>query len=374
MYLRLSTLGILLLPCLPLTAQSAQDPAAELAELAKEKERLQREIGFVKGRVANAKDTLKNNLGRGVPAFRTIDAGKTTVAAPAQATPPVAPRPARLMADDERSNFTGDTMLVVNGHPIRQAQFDELMAYQATLPGDASAKAIHGMMAVSELVRIETMASSFTESEVEVQAAEALGEIESGKTMAEVAKARGTLRGAPENGQVEITRRSVHGLRIEQVAFSTPEGSRSRPFRHHGGIAILQVDGIERGATPELDKCKAHVVVVPYADPESLAKVESLLANGQVEIVARDKDVMQMLPAGFQDQDEVRKAAAASAAVTMETALAQLEAEIAKLKTSPNEDDKTLLQDLERRREAMKARMEKLRQATPAGEAPPKKD
>lgn len=349
--------------------KAPQDPAKEAADLQAEKLRLQKEIEFAKRRVGGIKDLLKNNLGRREQTYRAIDAGATVVAPPA--APPMAPRQARLMLDDERSNHPADVMLLVNGSPIRQGQFDQLMDYQNLLPGDDSAKMVRGQQAVADLIRIETMATAYSETEAEVKVAEAVSELQNGKKVADLVKTYATLRGAAEDGRIEVTRHSMHGVRLEQIAFTTPAGTASKPFRHHAGYVILHVDSVEKGATPELDKVVAHALQVSYDSPEGIAKMEGLLASGQVEIVTRDKQVMELLPPNFRDQDEVRAAARPNQLQMFEKMVAQIEEQMEKLRASDTADDKAMLANLEQRHQQMKERLEKLRAEAAANPATP---
>lgn len=366
------SVGIVLSACLPITAQGNQDPQKQLAELNAEKGRLQREIEFVKGRVANAKALLKTNTGRGMPAFRTLDAGKSAVAQ--AVAPPVAPRPARLMADDERANFTGDTMLVVNGSPIRQQLYDELMTYQETLPGDDAQKSVRSMMAIADLVRIETIATTFAESGAEAHLADAVSELDSGKSFEEVVKAHGTLRDTPADGRIQVMRRSPWGVRFEQVAFSTPVGKHSRPFRHHSGFVVIKPEEFVKGATPDVDKVVVRVLCVPYGEPEAITKAEGMLANGQVEIVVRDKEVLRMLPPGFQDPEEMRAAAEQQQLETLAQTVATAEAELQALRGSDKEEDKVRVREMERRLDVMRARLAQIRGESGKAPETPKED
>ncbi len=170
----------------------------------------------------------------------------------------------------------------------------------------------------------------------------------------------------------EALRAGVAGTRFEQVAFTTPAGAQSRPFAHHTGFVVLQVDALTKGATPELDKVKATVLCVPYADPEAIVKIENQLANAQIEIVVRDKDVMRMLPPGFQDQDELRTAALTNGTEAIEKALTDIEAELARLTQSPDEGARARAQQLTRRRDAMKARLEDMKKNPEASGEPRK--
>ncbi|MBL8750019.1 MAG: hypothetical protein JNK78_12720 [Planctomycetes bacterium] len=364
-------LAILLLTCTPIAAQAIEDPTKAIAELQKEKERLQREIDFVKGRVADSRQTLRN-LGHQSLSFRTIDAGRSAATPPT--TPPVARRPARLMQDDERQAYPHDTMVVVNGNPIRQGQFDELVSYQAGVGTDDAARAMHSMIALADLIRIENIVSSFAESEATVHIAEALSEMEGGRAIGELAKSLGTIRGAAEDGAVEITRHSPHGVKLERIAFTTPAGTRSKPFAHYTGLAVIQVDSAEKGSTPELDKVHAHVVVAPFAEGENLAKADSMLASGQVEIVVRDREVMRMLPAAFQDAEEVQAARTKNTAEDLAKAVAEMEKEIARIRESKNADEQARLEGLEKRLEKMRMRLETMqKEAQAEGGTPPEK-
>lgn len=368
------SLGLLALLCAPAVSQSlaAQnpDPAKELADLQKEKERLQQEISYAKERVAHSKDLLRG-LGKNKISWRAIDAGKT-MATSSPTAPPMARRPARLMADDEKASAARDTMLMVNGNAISQPAYDELMAYLGATPGDAQVQSMRSMMCLADLIRIEVMTNEFRENGSETRLAEALAEMEGGKGIGDVIKKYGTLRDVPADGKIEVTRNSVHGPRFEFVAFSTPAGARSRPFRHHTGFVVIQVDSVAKGATPELDKISAQVLCVPYAEAEAVLKTESQLANGQVDIVVRDKDVMRMLPPGFQDPDDLRATAAATGVQTMEKALAEIEDEIAKLSQSPDESARARAKDLTRRRDAMKSRLEGIKKMPEASGEPKK--
>lgn len=364
-------LAILLLTCTPVAAQAIEDPTKAIADLQKEKERLQREIDFVKGRVADSRQTLRK-LGHQSLSFRTIDAGKTTAAPPV--APPVARRPARLMQDDERQAYPHDTMVVVNGNPIRQGQFDELLTYQAGAATDEAARAMHSMIALADLIRIENIVSSFAESEATVHIAEALSELEGGRAIGELAKSLGTLRGAAEDGAVDITRHSPHGVKLERIAFNTPAGSRSKPFTHYTGLAVIQVDSTEKGTTPELDKVHAHVIVAPFTDADGITKADSMLASGQVEIVVRDREVMKMLPAAFQDAEEVQAARTKNTAEDLAKAVAEMEKEVARIRESKNPEEQARLEGLEKRLEKMRMRLDAMqKEANPEGGTPPEK-
>lgn len=270
-----------------------QKPADVISELTREKDRLQAEIEYAKNRAKNANAMLSQKLGRRGQSFKAIDAG-TSVAAPIAAP---ATKKARLMEAKEVESQPADVMLLVDNQPIKQAQFDELMAYLATSPvaGDDATRA---QRVLFDLVRTAAVVAAFPENGAAGQVGDLVGQMQSGKPIADLAKAVGTVQGAKEDGSVEITRNSYLGTKVEQVAFTAKAGEPSRPFATPQGLLILQVDSLEKGASPELDKVKAHALLVPWqADPAALQKAQVAAVQGQVDIVVRSQQVMDLLPA-----------------------------------------------------------------------------
>jgi len=100
-----------------------------------------------------------------------------------------------------------------------------------------------------------------------------------------------------------VTPYSPFGPRFEQVAFSTEIGKRSRPFRTPEGIALLVVDGEVKGERPELDRRNCTVVQVAYSkDAEAMTKAQTMINQGQIDILVRDEQAMAVVPAMFKPQ------------------------------------------------------------------------
>lgn len=378
MDLRLCSLLFVL--TLPLVAQvqdpPATTPADELTALQQEKERLLREIDYVKNRVSNAKDLLTKKFERRSLSVRAIDAGQWTLAAQ-PTTPQVAPRHARLMQSDELAIYGDDVMMLVSGTPISRTLFNQLVAHQ----GDQVPADVRGQMAVYELIRTEGTAAEFTESDVEGLLQEITTKLAAGKTVAELVPTYGTLPGAAEDGRIEVTRNSRFGPRLEQLAFSSEVGATTRPFRHHGGVVVLHKVGVEKGASPELDKVIAHALHVPYSnDPAQLQKAQVAISSAQIEIVVRDKATMMLLPMMFRDAEYRTPAGPAGDEATMQKmevlqkSLAVLQEEIERAQASDSEIDQGRVKMLETRRARLEEEIKQLSGRLEAGDDPDKSD
>jgi hypothetical protein len=185
-----------------------------------------------------------------------------------------------------------------------------------------------------------------------------VGQLDGGKTIADLAKTVGVLPGTDAaTGRVEIQRNSVFGPMVEAIAFSTPAGTRAQPFRCADGIVILKVETLEKGAQPELDKVIASALMVPYApEPDAVQKAQQAVSMGQVELVVRDDATLRMLPQMFRPQS------APPAAIpqprldgkSSQAALEQLQAEMQKLQGSADPADQARLKDLEARYQQLK--------------------
>ena len=308
-----------------------QTPEQELAELAKEKARLEREIKYVQDRAKSSKGMLANKLQSPAQTFRAIDAG---VNRPPAAAPTPQPRLARIGAGDELAGFPPDVMLIVNGRPINRSLFDAIMTHMK-VAGGAEPENMRAQRVLYDLVAIEVMSGAFAESEAEVGLGEVLSELDKGKTMQELAKKHGILQSDPD-GRVEVTRNSPLGPRLEYIAFETKPGTRAKPFRNARGIVLLQVDSFEKGATPDLDKVIGTAVQIPFSsDAATLARAQQNVNLAQMDIIVRDADVLAMLPQRWRQPDPATvPIPAANDASQLREVLVKIEAEIAKLATS----------------------------------------
>ncbi|MEZ6037493.1 MAG: hypothetical protein R3F29_08435 [Planctomycetota bacterium] len=293
-----------LLLAFSLPAQEAQDPEKqqgptpqqELESLQSEKLRLQKEIHYAQGRVADAKNLLRNKLNRPEHNFRAIDAGASAASQPL-AAPRQQRKAARIGTAEELGQQPEGTMLVVEGRGISQGFFDKVMDYMRE--HSAGDEAVKAQRVLFDMIRTEAMAAAFYESEGEAKFGDVLGQLQQGKSVAELAKETGSVNGADPEGRVEVTRNSPHGPFFEHIAFTTEPGTDAAPFRNAFGYVLMHVDSIEKGATPEQDKAICHVAQVGYADRAEVARAQLRVNTGQIEVIVRDQEVLDMLPALF---------------------------------------------------------------------------
>lgn len=343
----------------PPPAQDPDKPAPTPAEVAKqlqaERDRLAREIAYVQDRAKNAKALLADKLASKPQTFKTIDAGVNAASVPPMA--PTQPRAARVATAEELGNHANDTLLIVNGRAIPQKAFDDVVQYLAASPSSGD-EPMRAQRALFDLIRIEAVASAFEDNEAAERVGELLGQLDAGKTPAELAKAVGTVPGASPEGKIEVTRNSVFGPRFEQVAFTTEAGKRARPFRNANGLVILHIDSIEKGATPDLDKAIGTAIQVPYSpDQAALQKAHLAVNTGQVDVLARDQKTIDMLPEMFRramtpapGQDLIQQGTVELKPVDNTAAMKQLEqlsAEMAALQGKTDEQSKKRLQALQ---------------------------
>lgn len=274
-----------------------QSPEQILKDLAAEKERLAREISYVQDHAKNQKAMLAQKLAPKAQNWKAIDAG---VSAPAfQPAQPMTPRFARLATAEEMASRSNDTLLLVNGRAVTQGMFDELSHYLAGNPA-AGDETRRQQLAMFELIKIEGIAAAFEDNETAERVSDLLNQLAGGKSINELAKAVSVVRGSNPEGKLDVTRNSMFGPRLEQVAFATAEGQRARPFRHTEGVVILQVDKIEKGASPEQDKVHASAILVPYSpDAAAVTKAQTAVNTGQIDVLVRDERTMAMLPSMF---------------------------------------------------------------------------
>ena len=198
-------------------------------------------------------------------------------------------------------NFGRNMMMVmVNDRAISQASYDGVMNYLRE-SGNKDTDALRAQRVLFELIRIEAIASNFIENEGEIHLSENLAPLEAGeKTFADVAAKFGTVDGAKKTGEIDISRNSILGPYFEYVAFSTPVGKISRPFRTVNGYALIKVKAIEKGANTALDKVNAQVVQFAYsANPKVMQSAQFKVNSGQIDLRVLDQKVLDLLPALF---------------------------------------------------------------------------
>jgi hypothetical protein len=249
-------------------------------------------------------------------------------------------------------------MLIVGDGQIMPGQFEEVMGYLRESPSSGD-EDLRRQRALFDLIRIEAVAAAFIENEGQIKLGEVLGELNAGKDIAELAKTHGTVQTGKEDGSVEVTRNSIHGPRFEQIAFSTEPGTMARPFQNAFGYVVMRVDSIEKGATPQQDKVHCHVVQIPYTDDTgALQQAQFAINSGQVQVLARDKETLDMLPALFKPPMATPRPGFDRQ--QLEAQIAAVQAQIQKAEQSGDEAAAERVKMLAQQLEAMQKQLEEL--------------
>lgn len=332
--IRLAPLAALLLT-VPSFAQEQEgvDPKTRVKQLQQQKERLEQEIEYTRSRVANASEQLAQKLQRGAPQFRVIDAGQVPSPLPIT-TAPIQFKYAQI-GSAEQMNLGGEQQLVmVAGRGISQAAFDNVLTHVRTTQPQGS-DVLLAQRVFYDMIRIEAIAGAFEESEGEVTFSENLAALQDGSLAFDAAAKRfGTVQGADESGTITLTCPSIYGPSFEYVAFTTADGSVSRPFRTTSGLAVLKVLEKNKDETSGRPTIRCQVVEFPYtSDKAALQNAQRSINTGQVQVYARDAEVMNMLPALFK-----RPAPRPSPMEQLTARLGQLRQRLTAMKADSNSD------------------------------------
>lgn len=362
-------------------------PAQVVEELTKERDRLAREIAYAKDRAKNAKALLAAQLKPHNHAFRAIDAG----APPAPAVPvvsrPPQPRSARLGNPDEFANQPADTIILVNGRPVSRGAYDQLLEFHKA-SGTTADDSQRAGSSLFELIQIEAVASAFEDNEAIERIAEIEAQVDAGKAIAELAKDVGVVPGTGADGRFETSRQSMFGARFALAAFTTEPGKRARPFRNAHGLVVMQVDKLTKGSDGQLDTVSGTAIQVPYTTEQGLLQKAQLAVNtAQIDIVVKDKEILEALPPMFRrDAEPVMVPGPAQGFDTtqLRTELERLSGELQKLQgkddSASNAQRQTLTQQYEqakrmmRMAEAGSGAAQQVDRAEPPKAEPPKEE
>lgn len=279
-------------------AAPPRSPAEKLEDLKREIDRLKGEIQFVEQRSAQGVAPIKDRLQNRAFAPRSIDAGTSTTAIAPAPVAPNKPQPARRMTSEEQQKFQADVMMIVQGKPVRTAEFQRLVDYLGTVKeaGDLTARE---QRVALELIRLEAVLGTFPDSatEAEEQIIAAKKELDEGKAWSEAQNRYGRGPNMAQEGRVQINRYSPLGLEVEMAAFTTEKGKVVGPVRGATGYCILAIDGITKSDTDAGDTVDARLLFMPYhGDPGEMDTVRAQALTGQVDLLVRDDAAMLKLP------------------------------------------------------------------------------
>ena len=119
-----------------------------------------------------------------------------------------------------------------------------------------------------------------------------------GIKFANLAKNRSLGPGASKGGDIGwIGRYSPYGPLLESVAFSLQPGDTSNPFQTTLGYAFLRVTDKKKGDTPDQDRVKVSLILIPFNDEiEEVQQAMHRVVMGTAPIVYRNEEVAKLLP------------------------------------------------------------------------------
>jgi hypothetical protein len=269
-------------------------PEQRMEELRQEQTRLNREIEFVRERVSDSKARLQAKLKQRSMDIKSIDAGKSANAPTAQAP---ARRPAVLMSEEQVAAQGKDTLMLVEGQPIRQSDLDGLMQYMEQ-SGTAPTADVRQQRAVLELVRTAAVMGSLGEATADAlrQMQEARAAAEGGEDFVEVAKkfSRGPL---VDDAKLTFTRNCPYGLAVERAVFATAPGQMTDIIAGQTSFILVKVEKVNSSDEPLTATVEGRVIMIPYhPDPTEIQQVQTRVALGQASMQLRDKQVLEILP------------------------------------------------------------------------------
>ncbi len=310
-------------------APQKPNPETQLKQLNQEKQRLQKEIDFARQRVKSANTSLQNKLRRGGLQFRSIDAGRSRSSLVLDTSKKIIRKFARVGTPEEMRIGGRDAMVVVERRGIEQQSYDALFNYlvETSPQGDRN---ILAQRALYDLVRLEGVAAAYLENPARVQLGEALGKLQSGAlSFAAAAKQYDKVKGSTPDGKLNVLRNSVQGPLFEYMAFNTEIGAMSKPFLTPEGYAVLRANARGKDEKTSRDMVECEVVLFRYSrDEKELLDALYRVTSGQAEVLARDEEVMKLLPALYRPAKPRPPAATLQASSTqlakLQNALKQL--------------------------------------------------
>lgn len=328
-------------------------PAERIDQLKKRKQQLQEEIEFTRKHISTASEQLVKKLQRGEPEFSIIDAGKPPTLAAATPRAITERRYASVGTAEQMTTDGTVHMIVANGQPITEADYEAVLGYLQSF-SSAGTDAMRSQRALFDMIRIAAIAGEFVEAVPNIGVEPTLAALAAGEmTFAEAIAKHGSVQGADPEGALVVTRNSHLGASFERVAFTTPEGETSEPFRTTRGIAVVHVDKIVKGDEPQGDTVECHVLEFPYSkDAGKLQQASFKVNSSQIDILVRDEDVLELLPQMFK-----KPAPPPSPQERMQRQLLMLDEQLTKLKAQDDPSLAERIQAIEAQIETIKERL-----------------
>jgi parvulin-like peptidyl-prolyl isomerase len=290
-------------PAIP-TAPTKQDPdraqkttAEQITDLTRDKERLEKEIAFVRDRAVKSSSLLREKFATRTITARGIDAGSSAISMPVSASQPTIKR-ARLMSDEE-VKANANALFIVDGRAVSQAQIDALITYLQSFPSSGDTET-RNQRASMELIRIESMLAAVPDhaEEAHRQIEAALKKLNEGMAFGDAAKTFSSGPGLMEDGKVTVARFSPFGIAVEAAVFGGKKGAIVGPIRSVNGFVIIQINNLVKGETPDADQAEVSIIQIPFhPEPNEMQQISDRASIGKVDVIARDKAALELLPA-----------------------------------------------------------------------------
>jgi len=217
---------------------------------------------------------------------------------------PAMPKPkhARLLGDAEKAQLDEEVVFTVDSLPVTQKEFDSLYNYLRSYPRPQTAAAIK---AETILTLVKAKAAEAAGKENVAKALEATkkirSQLEAGTSFDALAKEHSQDEAtAAKGGDLGYVTRQYPDKLCAQVLFTMKLGEVSGVVRGTQGFHILRVRGAKKGATADKDRIRASHILVPYTgDMASLKAVTERVANADVDLAFRDKELRKFAPEQF---------------------------------------------------------------------------
>lgn len=271
--------------------QGGADPVEEmktrLARLAKEV-RFLREVRDGGGLVAR----MKTGLTQRTANPRSV---RVKTAAAAAAAPTAVQVGARVMSEDERSEYNPQVILVVNGAEAREDEFNELVTYLRGARPEGTPEEALQREAVKELVTRKL--SKAKGGKRAVEAFQKINEINKklaeGSAFADVAKSDSECPSAPQGGDLGMFGRGAMDTTFESVAFSLKKGERSKVVETPFGYHLIYVE--DKSADGKQVRAR-HILRMFHSDPGVTSTVVNDVARGNCLVTFRDEKFLSLSP------------------------------------------------------------------------------
>lgn len=217
---------------------------------------------------------------------------------------PAMPKPkhARLLGDAERKTLAEDVVFTVDSMPVTQKEFDSVYSYLRSYPRKDTAAAIKAE-AILTLVKSKAaqVAAKDNREAALAQIKKIHSELESGASFADLARKYSQDKAsAAKGGDLGYITRDFPDKLCAQALFTMNLGQVSEVVSGTKGYHILRVRGAKKGDTADKDRVRAsHIMVLYTKDMAAIQEVMERVANANVDLAFREKDLRKFAPKQF---------------------------------------------------------------------------